>query len=275
MAFRRTFRPRFRRFRRRKPVARVRRSWITSLVPTICQPLIVPLPACVGENQFPTGMARIVLVDNNVLQSSFSDRAVVKRIVGDFWFIPTYDGTDPSDCNDAFAAAGNLFIQAFAGLRKVNVNNNGESLTVTPLVSDFDFSESEWLKTWQHLWAPKAELIYVGAHDVKSCSSAICPDVETTGLLDNTFTDGTGTINIETDCGDPIITECTSTQDPRCDGKVTFPPPWHLHLDIRKSIPMRENEHLGLELEFGYSNIATLVNPHIEVVGGVKCLLQY
>jgi len=260
-------------FSRKRPLARVRRTWLTSMNALVCDPVEVPLGPC-GEAPAPQ-KGRIILVDNSVLESSFSDRASVKRIVGDLWFFPTYDGTDPFTCLESLTAAGSFFPQMFMGLRKLQTNANGDVLSADPMVSDFDFSEAEWLRTWQHTWFPRLSTKYVFPYTVHSCGVAICPDVHTAGLLDNDFVDGTGTINIETDCGDPESVSCTAEQDDRCEAIAKYPDPWHVHFDIKKSIALREWEELGLDLEVVYSDASTLVNPRLQIVGGIKCLLQF
>lgn len=274
MAFRRkSFRRSPRYFKRRRPVARVRRTWVTSIVPTICNPLEVPLGPC--TEGFGPGQGRIILLDNSVLESTFSDRAVVKRIVGDLWFAPAYDLGTNADCDEQFGALTTFFVQAFVGLRKLQTNANGDVLKVDPLASDTDYSESEWLRTWQHMWQPQYRANLDPQHTVNSCAATICPDVHTAGLLDNDFVDGTGTINIETDCGDPQLIECTATQATRCSFQTDVPKFWHLHLDIRKSIMLREFEELGLDMDFLYADAATVTDPRMEITGGIKVLLQY
>jgi len=219
---------------------------------------------------------RVILVDNSLLEGSFSDRARVKRILGDLWFIPVYFTADPPQtCAESFFAAYSFFVQSFLGLRKIQVNNAGESLNVHPLDNDTDYSEAQWLKTWQHLWQPRSEIGFTAEHTEKSCAAYVCPDVHTSGILDNDFVDGTGTINIETDCGDPATLQCEFTQDAICRYNTTFPTAWHVHFDIKKTISMRENDQLVLDMDFIYGDAMQLTDPVIQIVGGIKTLLQF
>jgi len=219
--------------------------------------------------------ARLILLNNSLLESTFSDRARVVRIVGDLWQVPAWDGTDPDNCLGNLSAAFSFSLQAFMGLRRYEKNNAGQVLAVSPLENDADYSESQWLKTWQHLWWPRSEVNFIDGYTDHGCAVYVCPDVHTTGILDNDFVDGTGTINIETDCGDPTTVQCDSTQDERCNLTVDFPRPWHTHLDIKKRIPLREDQELALELNYIYSDIVSLVSPRVQVFGGIKVLMEY
>lgn len=275
MAFRRKFRAARPSFKRRgKPLARVRRTWVTSFEPTVCAPVEIPLLPC--DDPVVPAQGRFVLCNNSILQSTFSDRARVVRIVGDLWFIPLWFGTSPDDtCQNQFLAAFSFFCQAFAGLRRYEKNHAGEVLKVDPLGNDDDYSEAQWMKTWQHIWQPRPTLHYTPTHTTKSCAAYVCPDVHTSGILDNDFVNGTGTINIETDCGDPATQECTATQDDLCDYTTNYPAAWHLHLDIKKRISLREDQELALETSFIYGDTVSLVDPVVQVIGGVKVLLEY
>lgn len=273
MAFRRPFRKTTRRtFRRGAPLARKRRTWITSVDANVCNFLEISLQDCeAGASQ-----ARIVLVNNTVLEDKFSDRAVVRRIVGHVWLAPTWDATTPTnDCNANFLAVASSYGQAFLGLRKYEKNGAGNVLPVDPMSSDDDFSEAQWLKTWQHLWIPTGEVNYLPEHDVVSCSTYVCADTHTTGALDNDFVDGTGTINIETECGDPVAASCTATQPAICQQTFKYPIPWHQPFDIKKRIPLREDQELGLEMDLLWPNAAILVNPRMQLITNFKVLLEF
>lgn len=275
MAFRRRFRRPFRRtFRRRTPLAHVRRTWVTALLPTVCDFTEFALVPC-GELSNSSAQTRFILLTNSVLEAQFSDRARVVRIVGDLVFQPTWDGTVAGDCTGDFLAALTAYGQAHMGLRRYEKNAAGFALTVDPLGNTQDYSEAQWLRTWQHFWIPNAEVNFAASHTTKSCAVAICPDVHTTGAPDNIFTEGTGTIDIETDCSVYGPVECSATQDATCIESVKFPVPWHFKIDMKKRIPLREDQELALELEVMWPNTNTLVNPRVQVFGGIKLLLEY
>lgn len=273
MAFRRRFKRRFRRpFRR--PVARLRRTWVTSLVPTACQPLEVALQPC-GELSNSSAQARFILLNSTLLEDKFSDRARIARIVGDLLFSVTWDDTVDATCAGNFVGAISAFGQAFLALRRYQKNAAGFALTLDPLASDFDYSEGQWLKTWQHFWVPDIELQVIPQHVTKSCAIAICSDTHTTGAPSNILTEGSGTIDIETDCSVYGPVECEATQDTSCIQTVKFPRVWRQHFDIKKRIPVRENEEVAFELECMWPNASLLVNPRIQIMGGIKLLLEY
>jgi len=276
VAFRRKFRrfSRGRSFRRGPPVARVRRTWVTALLPTVCDFLEFALQPC-GELHTGSAQTRFVLLPNSQLESQFSDRARVVRIVGDLIFQPTWDATVAGDCTGDFLAGLTGYGQAFMGLRKYEKNAAGFALTVDPLGNTTDYSEAQWLRTWQHFWVPRADVQFAASHTTKSCAIGICADTHTTGAPDNILTDGTGTIDIETDCTVYGPVECTATQDPACVETVGFPSVWHQRFDMKKRIPLREDQELALEAEFMWPNAATLVNPRIQVFGGIKLLLEF
>lgn len=268
MAFRRKFSRRFRRpFRRGRPLAKVRRTWVTSFRKTLCDPTFeIPLVVCEGPNAL-----RMVLLSSGLLESGFSDRATVKRIVGDLWIQPTYDGTDGTCPGDVIGVLTG-FVQQFAGLIKTQVDASGDLMRYYPLNTDFDFSEAEWLKTWQYMWIPNGELQYTPSTTFTNC--APCPDVHTTGAPDNIFTEGTGTIDIETDCsGEPVT--CASLQDPICRPTFNFLRYHHMHFDVKKSISLRENEELRLDFQWMYPGAGSVQNPRVQLFGGIKCLVQY
>lgn len=269
---RRFSRRRFRRFGR--PVARLRRTWVTSLVPTVCQPLEVALQPC-GELSNSSAQARFILLNNTLLEDKFSDRARVARIVGDLLFAPTWDDTVDPTCVGNFVGAISAYGQAFMALRRYDKNAAGFALSLDPLGSDVDYSEGQWLKTWQHFWTPQVSVEITPTQTVKNCTAVVCTDTHTTGAPDNIFTEGTGTISIETDCLTPNVIECEAEQDPICRQLARFPQPWRQHFDIKKRIPVRENQEVAFEIEFMWPNASLLVNPRIQVMGGVKLLLEY
>lgn len=281
MAFRRRFKRRFPLRRRGPPLARVRRNWLTSLVPTVCDPLEIPLHGCPTEVHPEYDLARIVLVSQATLDSQYSDRAKLVRIVGDLWMNLTWDDTSPSTPIQQFIAAVSAYGQAFVGLRKYQVNGLGAVLPVYPITfggpAD-DYSDAQWYRTWQHMWIPTSEVTYLPQITTQNCGVAICSDTHTTGLTDNIFVEGTGTINIETDCGEPQTVECNSVQPDFVSQNARFPIPWHLKLDVKKRIALRENEEIALEFQFMLPTAlagGNLVNPRVQVFGGIKSLLQF
>ena len=283
MAFKRFRAKRGRTFRRhRAPLARKRRTWITSLR-TGCTPLIVPWDP--GQESCAV-LSKFILVDNALLESGFSDRATVRRILGDLWFIPTYEFTGQYQ-DDYVQLSGAYWATHLGLLRKPLGRATTSSALQTPVYIpsqvDFDYSEAEWLKTWQHQWWPAQgqalELVVqpAGSHVI---GVSQCNDVHTTGLPDNSFVDGTGTINIETDCMTPTCFDCevTNSNVIQTNASAKIPDPWHVHFDIQKRIPMREDQELYLMLDWHLYTVPAqpLANPgwNMAVTGGIKTVIE-
>lgn len=273
MAFRKNFRGR--RYPRsrlpRAKLAKVRRTWLTSFNATTCNALDIVGKDCeTGPTQL-----RFILIDNDTLEDGFSDSATCRRILGDLWFSPTWDDTVVDDCNNNFLAVISSYFQMFVGLIKYQTNAADEILNYNPIFSDFDLSEAKWLKTWQHIWTPAAEINFIEPYNVAGCAAYVCPDTHTTGLLDNNFVNGTGTINIETDCSDPVTISCEAAQGAHCNQSAKYPIPWHVHFDIKKNIKLTENNGLAFDVDFLMPNAALLVNPRVQVFGNIRCQVEF
>jgi len=296
MAFRRKrfFKKGPRRFFNRRPLARVRRTWITSFNKSACDPLNA---TCSSDNPVnpdaPLACCSVgltlVLVDNPTLESVFSDQARVKRVLGDLWFLPlATPNADPPTCLDTVGSAAVNFWQGFVGLRKYQLNPQGNSPTnpyiprplsgPTAAIRDYDLSESEWKKTWQHFHVPQditADNEFTGS--LALTFPTVCADVHTAGALDNDFVDGTGTINIETTCNDPVCTTCPqdTSNIKWCTEGAANPQPWHLHVDWRRTLSLREDEEFSLQAEFVFPFGASPdFTFQVQVIGNLRTLVQ-
>lgn len=269
MAFRKNKRTSIRRFR--TPLAKVRRDWHTALNVTCGDLVIAMRDEC-------TTLAEIVLVDQTTLQSKYSDRATVKRLLGDLWFRPqiTPAALAFGDLVGLTTLVGN-YTQLFVGLRKREVNASGQSFAVDPYFHDEDMSDSQWIRTWQHLFYGDA-CFEESLVDVGSVSfPVVCTDTHTTGLPSNTFVNGTGDIDIETDCLPPDCVACPNETGTEVTSlKACLPRPFHLHMDLKKSISLRDNEELTLTLSIANEFFAQL-QPHghvMRVRGNVRAVMQ-
>ena len=144
-------------FRRARgaPLARKRRTWIQSVLLDPCEPEQVaicnPDDAACCTTRFVQ-----VIVENSVLQERFSDRATVRRILGNLQVIfdPDLEGAPTVD--DQYtrlaAAYGSLFVQ----LIKRPINSNGDAELPPEIWNSTSvieaYSESRALKTWWHHW---------------------------------------------------------------------------------------------------------------------------
>lgn len=281
MAFKRSFRRSFRRKPLSKVFAKKRRTWVVGASHNSCERIPVQSTALDDLEQCGTPFSFIAL-DNSTLQSLFSDRATVVRIVGDMWCVPLANGAD----NAATVAAwSSMFAQIRMGLVKRDLGSFGGAVDrFRPLTSPADYAEGRWRKMYQHQWQPDVRIQYTST--VEGGYLGCCPNVTgsgggTSGVFDNTFTEGTGTINIddisiETDCGPCVVPAeadgrvVTSTTD------VRAPALWHCPLGLKCRIPMRENEYLTYEGEF-----AAIGGVNFEILAGMefnwayKLLVEY
>lgn len=287
MAFRRTRKTPFR--RRRSPMktfAKKRRTWVTSFNQDLCNVINQDFNAT--EVCQDVGV-KLILISSSTLHNVFSDRARVVRVLGDLWLWPTITPDGSSFDKLAIAAAGSQF-QGFVGLRRHDTNpleiaNESLNYIPRPLQSDsshdhaYDLSESQWKKTWQHTWFPSYRFGIQGFSAQFNLSFPVqCNDVHTTGVGDNDFVDGTGTINIETTCNTPDCVACPQDLgDVALVGQMPgLPGPWHVHVDYRKPISLREDQELEIDMQvvsaFGnaFQNVSVLA-----LWGNVRSLLEY
>lgn len=257
-------------FGRRTPLARIRRTWFTGFFGNICEPTQIAFSGDCVTN------ALITLLDNSNLELLFSDRASVKRVLGDLWFLPTFSNLT-GDCATVVQAVQlQQFNQLFVGLRRYERNQAGNTFPIDPLNLSYDLSESQFRKTWQHCFLGANSVADLAYPMRNVATAAVCPDVHTTGLPDNSFTDGTGTIDIETTCNEDFCHPCPEDAFDVCKLEAWSVRPWHLHLDVRRSIPMRENQELGLNIAFAqqFANVIATYSPVMQVFGNVRLLVQ-
>jgi len=245
---RRSFRRRF-----RAPLARKRRTWVTG-IRSGC--LVSQVPYDPSPESCSTQF-KIVLLDNATLEAGFSDRLTVRRILGHVWTLPT-----ASFGNDQIQNYGDLstaFWMQHVGLLRKPLGRDFSGALVTPnyfpITADFDFSEAEWLHTWHQAWFPGDNSTVYEFQTTADGSQAVvadqCLDVHTTGAPDNIFTDGTGTIDIETDCNPPNCFQCDVAPGIQfADIQVSVPKVKPIAIDFKRKIPMREDQELFLHFDF-------------------------
>lgn len=280
MAFRRTSRRTFRRrpFRRGRPLARVRRTWDTTLNTTQCCVLDVTINPC-GEGCENATDWKLVILDNAELQSRFSDQARVARVLGDLWFAPTMT-TPPADLGDIIQAISSLgYWSFFAGIRKEQVDNTGSVLPVFPLANDHDFSESQWLKTWNYEQYNSSGQLLASTQLPAGSQLNLpvqCGDVHTTGAPDNILSSGSGTIDIETDCTTPNCFGCAQPELFTVNPSTrVIPSLLHLHVDFKRKVSLRENEQLSLQMAAAFPFVDPAIGPVMQWFGRMKTLLEY
>lgn len=288
MAFRRGFRSTFRKrgFRRSRPVARKRYTWVTALQ-TACG--VQNVPWLVSESC--NTPFQLILLDNQVLQDKFSDRATVVRSVGRLSFFVAQ--TFVPDVLTNFTNASNF---AWRGVVELGVHETSAAtpngLTYSPAVVDTDFSEGRWLKTWtKHVWPRNAidARVSVTGGNFGVCSKPSAKFVDcTTGLVEQCITreqltDGSGytwdytvpggiKFKWETDCvpvgfsQDNLVQDATDVARPVNE--------WQLSMNWKKRIPLRENQQLSLWCDF--ADMSGLQSPisQINYMADIKLLIQ-
>jgi len=281
MAFRRKF-PRARRRFSRAPVARKKRTWVTALTIDPCNPLRVPF--CIPTDGCCTTKFKMILMDQNTMQQLFSDRLSIVRIIGNLWIVPDplLFGATP---DQAYARLAAIQSEMFFGLKRGETTTQSASATSDIWdVTGTDLSEFQWLKTWHHRWeAFDGAEVSVASNSVPIDFNLSIPvgtdDTHThIGGVEacNELATGTGTICIETDHS--VDCEVCAQQIPanalqQLGVKLHARPNWHVHIDVKKKIPMRENQELYLM--FNGRNPQNAFDDQVwEVKGNLRCLVE-
>lgn len=265
--------------RRGPPLARKRRTWVQMNIDP-CDP--VELDHCAPNDGCCTDKAGLELVGQTTLQTQFGDRCNVRRILGDLWFAPRLGTvTSPGQI-----PAWLLYLSAkqeFLGLRIGEVSSQ---VATAPLFDIWDpgfddLSEGQWKKTWQHFTDPVTEFT-AGANDAWSFDLNIpASDVHTTGSTIpgakacSSLASGSGQICIDTsiDCeacpqgiNANALTYTSST--------ARSPSPWHVHIDHRRRISLRENQVLYLIYNLRHSQNPPDTDSFTGIYGNLRMLIE-
>jgi len=285
MAFRK--RSKFRKRPFRAKLARRRKTWQQFNIDP-CNPVI--LEHCVPEDGCCTDKAALELLGNQQLQDLYSDRASVVRVLGDLWFCPNMGTiTAPIDIREWLGWLGDA--EHFLGLRRGEITSQQPTMPLADIWDNAfdDLSEAQWMKTWQHLDRALNNFEYNDATTLASTFGWQFPVSQadthtfvvpgTTGC--NNFASGTGNICIETtDVGE---FECVSCDQGFDQGAINFtgvklaaPRMWHVHLDVKKRIPLRENQ--GLYLVYNLRHYSAAPPPaedsFTSIFGNVRTLIE-
>lgn len=301
--FKRRFRSRRRFQRRGLPVARVRRTWIESAVIDPCNPLHIPiLPNLDGCT---TTRWEQVVVNNSLLQDKFSDRARVKRILGNLQilFNPNLPGAaNPDEIYARLASAfGSLFCQLL--VRPIDAAGQTELppdiWNTSSVISGY--SESKAKKTWwKHWWSNDAFSTDVGISTFQGAFQTYgvkhrfidCAD-NTVGLWGQGTSPGDMTIGsslpdcLPTQPVEPLELggDCVACGEvdlagagvlsANNTGTLRAPHVWNFAFDVRKTIALREDEQLVLDFQARVpQNFFTDFSFDV-LGGGIKTLLQF
>lgn len=291
--FRRSFRP------RGAPLARKRRTWIQSLLVDPCEPELVALCNPDDQTCCTTRFVQVV-VENSLLQERFSDRATVRRILGNLQveFNPDLAGAPDVDGQYARLAAafGSLYVQ----LIKRSINSTGDAELPPEIWNSTSviegYSESRALKTWWHHWFSNDVFsLQLGANQVaefqqQSWAPSLDMCIAPVGacVTPESLTNGNGytfAVNGQHTDGFTLKGECVPCGDPYNPsavvntGTLKLPRIWNFAFDIKKRIALREDEQLVLDFQFRSpfnSLISGGTNASIGVqAGGIKTLLEF
>lgn len=252
-------------FRKRGPgVARKRRNWSQFFIDP-CAPLSVP--QCQAEDGCCDELVKLVLLSNQELQDLYSDRCTVVRLLGDLWFQPIFGTVTSAEDIRSW----NLYLasrQSFLGLRKGEISSIDQtaSFNVFDTSAHDDLSEGRWRKTWQFFDNPSHQTHFDLGSNLASSFDLNIPasDVHTTGSTIpgakacSSLASGSGQICIDTSIDCQACPQGINQGSINwTSGGATGPRAWHVHLDVKKRWPMRENE----ELYMMYNNRS--YNPNV------------
>jgi len=250
-----------------------------------CEPVL--LDHCYPNDGCCTDKAGIELLGNLTLQGSFSDRAVVRRVLGDLWFVPRMGTiTSPADIETWMVWLNQA--EEFLGLRIGEVNSqtpNGAPLFDIWNPAYEDLSEGQWKKTWQRFLDGNGVSLGLGINgDISIDLNMPASDVHTTGSTIpgakscSTLASGSGSICIDTSI------DCEACPQGFTAGAINwsssssrFPPAWHVHLDVKKRLSLRENQVLYLVYNLRhYDQGSTLPanDSFTAIYGNVRCLVE-
>lgn len=263
-----------------------------------CDPQEVPLCSPDDEVCCTTRFVEVIL-ENQVLQDKFSDRAAVRRILGNLQIGFNPDLAGAADVDEQYtrlsAAQGSLYVQLL--VRPVNSNGDAELppdiWNATSVIEGF--SESKAKKTWWHHWNPFSGFrLQTGStvvnpyqpqgvfpRMVDCATQAIDQCVEPQDLTSGTgktwqTAPVPGGFNLSgecDDCGDPIDLSAGVFI-----GDLHAPSHWNFQFDVKKRIALREDEQLILDFQFR-SPFTSIIGPSaaslIVFGGGIKTLIEF
>jgi len=233
----------------------------------------------------------IALLTNQQVRADFEDALIVRRILGDLYFEVFPSPTTP-DCQDivqAFADATYMRI----GLKRSEVSQtlSGFPIAFNPLrtgttAEDLgDFQDGKWIKQWEHVFLGDAGVMNQSFPKVKVWKPQIfdCVTDEPTCVTSEALTSGDGhtwgtTVNhdpIKLD-GECVDCDPDNVESTKCQFYATVPKMWHLHIDYKRPIRLKENNTLDfwlgwetLGLGFGRLSQVTL-----GMAGGIRMLIE-
>jgi len=268
-----------------KNVARKRRNWSQFSIDP-CDPLVVP--QCeLNDVLCCTELAKFVLLSNQELQDLYSDRCTVVRLLGDLWFQPVFGTvTSPADVRAWMSYLGDR--QSFLGLRSGEISSidASASFDIFDTTNHDDLSEGRWRKTWQMWDSAMQRFEQNDGTNLDSSFDLNLPvaDVHTTGSTIpgakscSSLTSGSGFICIDSSIDCEACPQGINTGSINWSGtNIKGPRPWHVHLDVKKRFPMRENQELYLmynNRSYSPTLSPNSIDSETRVYGNVRVLTE-
>jgi len=282
--FKRRFPRRRRSFPTRSRFARRKTQWVVGLNTECNFQQFAPGDFC------PNG-GNIALLTNDEVRKEFEDALIVRRVLGDLYFqiLPAAAGTDCADLINGLANQTYLRL----GLKKSEVSQTlaGVPVAFNPLKTGTaqddlgDFEDGRWIKQWEHLFSGNVQIMQQQFPHQKVWKPEIfdCVTDQPTCVTSEALTSGDGhtwgtTVNhdpIKLD-GECVDCDPEGLQDSKCQFSATGASVWHLHIDYKRPIRLRDNNTLDFWLGFETLSLTGTRQPQATLVlaGGIRMLVE-
>lgn len=238
----------------------------------------------------PSG-ANIALLTNAEVRKDFEDALIVRRVLGDLYFSVFPNPVAP-DCDTILSAfAFPTYLRL--GLKKSEVSQTlaGFPVAFNPLKTGAtaedlgDFQDGRWIKQWEHLFIGDVGVQRQQFPHQKVWKPEIfdCVTDQPTCITSEALTSGDGhtwgtTVNhdpIKLD-GECVDCDPEGLQDVHCQYVAMQPKMWHLHIDYKRPIRLRENNTLDFWVGFETLGIGgpRLSQASIGMAGGIRMLIE-
>lgn len=283
--FKRRFnRPRRSFARASRKFARKKTQWVLGLNTECNIQVFQPQDAC------PNG-ANIALLTNQQVRADFEDALIVRRVLADLYF-QVFPAPASPDCGDIITAFADVTYLRL-GLKRSEVSQtlSGFPIAFNPLRTGLtaedmgDFQDGKWIKQWEHLFEGEAGVEQMTFPRPKVWKPQIfdCVTDQPTCITSEALTSGDGhtwgtTVNhdpIKLD-GECVDCDPDGVQSTQCQFWATVPRVWHLHIDYKRPIRLRENNTLDFWLGWETLGNGGARNPQVllGLAGGVRMLVE-
>jgi len=270
--------------RTRSRFAKKKTQWVVGMNTECAYRFLTPGSDCPnGDN--------IALLTNDQVRKEFEDALIVRRIIGDLYFVPFGNPTS-SDCttfvND-FAASTILRV----GLKKSEVSQtlSGFPIAFNPLKTGTaqddlgDYEDGRWIKQWEHLFVGEVNVQHFTFPAQKVWKPQIfdCVTDQPTCVTSEALTSGDGhtwgtTVNhdpIKLD-GECVTCDAESPDLSQCQFSATAPKAWKLSIDYKRPIRLKDNNTLDFWIGWETLDIGTGRPDQFSfgLAGGIRMLIE-